>query len=93
MELYLKDPEAVVGYAIDWGGAYLGPLAIAGSQWEISPAEAGGLTMAGEQHDLRSTSVSLAGGIAGHVYRVVNRVTLSDGSSDVRSICLRVEER
>jgi len=93
MELYLKDPEAVTRYAIDWGGAYLGPLAIAASLWEISPVEPGGLTLAGQAHDLRSTSASVGGGIAGHVYRLANHVTLSDGSSDVRSISLRVEAR
>jgi len=93
VELYLKDPEAVVGYSIDWGFAYLGPLAIAASQWEISPAEAGGLIPAAQAHDLRSTSVSVSGGVIGHVYRLANKVTLSDGSSEVRSICLRVEER
>jgi hypothetical protein len=93
MDLYLKDPEAVISYAIDWGGAYLGPLAIAASAWEISPDENGGLVLASHHHDLRSTSAEVSGGVAGHVYRLANRVTLSDGSSDVRSIALRVEER
>ncbi len=93
MELYLKDPKAVIGYAIDWGGAYLGPLAIAASEWEISPAEADGLTLNFQTHDLRTTAASVAGGTPGHVYRLANRVTLSDGSSDVRSITLRVEGR
>jgi len=93
MELYLKDPEAVISYAIDWGGAYLGPLALASSSWEIEPVEAGGLTLSAQAHDLRMTSASVAGGLTGHVYRLANHVTLSDGSSDVRSIALRVEER
>jgi hypothetical protein len=93
MELYLKDPEAVVSYAIDWGFAYLGPLAIAVSEWEISPVESGGLMLAAHDHDLRSTSASVGGGIIGHVYRLANKVMLSDGSRDVRSIGLRVEAR
>jgi hypothetical protein len=93
MELYLKDPEAVVSYAIDWGFAYLGPLAIAASEWEISPAESGGLVLTGQAHDLRSTSAAVGGGVSGHIYRLKNKVILSDGSREVRSIGLRVEGR
>ena len=43
--------------------------------------------------DLTETGVTLSGGVPGHVYSIVNRVTLSDGRSDDRSITLRVEER
>ena len=93
MDLYLKDPLAVVTYTIDWGGAYLGGLSIVESGWEISPVESGGLELASQSHDPRSTAASVGGGVAGHVYRLANQVVLSDGSSDVRSIALRVEER
>jgi hypothetical protein len=93
MDLYLKDPAAVARYTIDWGAAYLGPLGITGSAWEISPAEAGGLSLELSSHDGRMATASVGGGVAGHVYRLSNRVTLNDGSSDVRSIVLRVEER
>ncbi|MFN3351855.1 phage major capsid protein, partial [Pseudorhodoplanes sp.] len=40
----------------------------------------------------RSTA-TLSGGIAGHVYSLVNRITLSDERVDERSITLRVEDR
>lgn len=93
MDLYLKDPGAVARYTIDWGAAYLGPLGITASGWEISPAEAGGLTLELSSHDGRIAAATVRGGLAGHVYRLANRVTLNDGSSDVRSIVLRVEER
>lgn len=93
MDFYLKDPEAAISYAIDWGAAYLGPLAIAQSDWEIEPAEADGLTIQSHSHDFRSTAALVAGGVEGHVYRLANRVILSEGSSDVRSIVLRVERR
>jgi hypothetical protein len=39
------------------------------------------------------TAARLAGGLTGHSYAVANLVTLSDGSTDVRSITLRVEAR
>jgi hypothetical protein len=47
----------------------------------------------GAAHDLLEVTVTLAGGIAGHVYRVTNRVTMSDGQIDERSMTMRVEER
>ena len=44
-------------------------------------------------HDLLQATVTLAGGVAGHVYRVTNRVTMSDGQIDERSVTVRAEER
>jgi hypothetical protein len=35
----------------------------------------------------------VSGGVAGHGYSLANHVTLSDGSSDDRSLTLRVEQR
>jgi hypothetical protein len=51
------------------------------------------VTIAAQTHELEQAAVTLAGGIAGHVYRVTNRVTLSDGQIDERSMTVRVEER
>jgi hypothetical protein len=93
MDYYLKDPAAAASYTIDWGEAYLGPRGISGSAWEVSPSEAGGLMLQSSGHDGRTARASVTGGLAGHVYRLANRVTLNDGSSDVRSVLLRVEER
>lgn len=92
MSFYLKDPAARVDYAIDWAG-YLDGQAIAASLWSVAPAEAGGVAVASESYDLVRTAATLSGGLAGHVYSVTNRVTLSDGQVDERSITLRVEER
>ena len=49
--------------------------------------------VAAASHDLDRTVATLAGGVAGHVYRISNRVTMSDGQVDERSMTLRVEER
>ena len=51
------------------------------------------MLVAGAAHDLTQVTVTLAGGIAGHVYRVTNRVTMNDGQIDERSMTMRVEER
>jgi hypothetical protein len=93
MSFYLKDPGSRVDYAIDWGGAYLGDQVLAASAWSVAPAEAGGVAVDAASFDLTRTAATLTGGRAGHVYSVVNRVTLADGRVDERSITLRVEER
>ena len=93
MSLILKDPDARVDYAIDWGAHYLDGQTIAASQWSVHPDEDDGIAVDVSSHDLQRTAVTLTGGVPGHVYRVGNRVTLSDGRSDERSLTLRVEER
>lgn len=92
MSYYLKDPQSRVDYALDWV-AYLGAQTIAGSQWAVAPVEPGGLAVLEPRADGSRTAATLTGGVVGHVYSVSNRVTLSDGSIDERSICLRVEQR
>lgn len=93
MSFYLKDPGSRIDYAIEWGGAYLDDQVLAGSSWTVMPAEAGGVEVAASSFDLTRTAATLSGGVGGHVYSVVNRVILSDGQVDERSITLRVEER
>ena len=92
MTYYLKDPHARVDYAIDWL-AFLGGQSVAASEWEVVPVEEGGLVVEEERSEVNRTAALLGGGIPGHVYTVSNLVTLTDGCTDARSICLRVEER
>jgi hypothetical protein len=92
MSFYLKDPQAIVDYAIDWA-LYLDGKAIVASAWSVAPAEAGGVAVAEASFDPTRTAARAGGGLAGHVYRLANQVTLSDGSSDERSLTLRVEQR
>lgn len=92
MSFYLKDPQSRVDYAIDWSG-YLDGQTVAASLWTVSPEEAGGVAVDAASFDLNRTAARLIGGVVGHIYQIGNRVTLSDGSVDERSITLRVEER
>ena len=93
MTLLLKDPEAALDYAVDWGADYLDGDTLAQSAWEVAPAEAGGVTVVASGFDLMVATVKAAGGIAGRVYRLSNRVVLGSGREDSRSIMLRVEKR
>lgn len=92
MSFYLKDPQSRVDYAIDWSG-YLDGQTISASTWSVSPEEAGGIAIDNAGFDLNRAAARLSGGKIGGIYRIGNRVTLSDGGVDERSITLRVEER
>lgn len=94
MTLLLKDPEAVLDYAIDWGAEYLGEGdVIAASNWSVSPSEADGVSIGASSFDERVSSVTVAGGLPGRLYRLSNRVVTDSGRIDDRSIMLRVEKR
>lgn len=93
MNYYLKDPGATLDYSFDWSAGYLTGQTVSASFWEVVPAEPGGVVLVSSAATLAQTSAELGGGIAGHVYRVTNQVTFSDGRSDERSIELRVEDR
>ena len=92
MGFYLKDPQSRVDYAIDWGG-YLDGQIIAASLWSVTPDETGGIAVEEASFDLNRSAARIGGGMAGRIYSVTNRVTMSDGSIDERSITLRVEDR
>lgn len=93
MTMMVKDPDARVDFEFDWSAACPGGRAIAASEWSVTPGEAGGVTVAAASHGLARTVATLAGGVAGHAYRVTNRVTMTDGQVDERSMTMRVEER
>lgn len=93
MSFYLKDPHSRADYAIDWS-AYLAPgQSIALSAWTVEPAEPGGVAIDGASFTAAASAATLVGGVPGHVYSVANRVTLSDGRSDERSLAIRAEQR
>ena len=93
MTMVVKDPGTRIDFEFDWAAAYPGGQAVVASDWTVEPVEDGGVTVVGAAHDLMEVTVTLAGGVAGHVYRVTNRVTMSDGQIDERSMTMRVEER
>jgi hypothetical protein len=93
MTLLMKDPDAVLDYAIDWGAEYLGEDVLAASSWTVEPVEDGGVAINASAFDESVASATAAGGIAGRIYKLVNQVTLASGRIDNRSIVLRVEQR
>jgi hypothetical protein len=93
MTLLLKDPEAALEYAVDWGTEYLTGDTLVQSDWRVTPVEAGGLSVVTSTFDTAVASVTATGGVAGHLYQLTNHVVLDSGLTDTRSIVLRVEKR
>lgn len=94
MGMFVKDPDSAVDHAVDWDAGYLAGRQISQSQWQVQPA--GGampLQLANARQTAGRTAVTISGGQPGLVYRVTNRIGLSDGSSDERTLVVRVEER
>jgi hypothetical protein len=90
MSIFLKDPDGVIEHAVDWDAGYLAGRTISQSIWAVLPA---GLTLTDPRQSGGRTAITVTGGVAGTVYRLNNRVTLADGSSDERTLVVRVEER
>lgn len=93
MAMMVKDPGARIDFEFDWHTAYPDGQAVVASDWTVVPDEDGGIFVPASAHDLLQATATLAGGVAGHVYRITNRVTMSDGQIDERSVTMRVEER
>ena len=94
MSYLLKDPSAVLDYSIDWGAQYLGAgELLAASEWSVTPSEPEGVSIAASNFDASTTAVKAAGGVAGRLYRLVNRITTGSGKVDERSFVIRVEDR
>lgn len=93
MSIYVKDPQARIDYAIDWPTTLIGAATIATSGWAVEPVENGGVSVASSSFSGARCIGTLEGGVPGQIYRVRNRIVLSDGRSDERSLNLRVEDR
>jgi hypothetical protein len=93
MTLLLKDPEAALDYAVDWGAEYLNGDTLVQSEWQVTPVETGGLSVTASAFDTKIASATAAGGVTGHLYQLTNHVLLSSGLRDSRTIVLRAEKR
>lgn len=91
--MFLKDPAARLDYGLDWTDRLNEGRSILESSWSVEPAEADGLSIAESSRQANLCLAVLEGGIAGRIYRVSNRIGISDGSIDERSIVVRVDQR
>ncbi|MCF8473081.1 MAG: hypothetical protein K9G26_00175 [Emcibacter sp.] len=95
-EQFIKDPNAVIDYVIDWATNYLlDTEQVMTSDWFIFPE--------GSVNDLavdhipplvsNVATVFVSGGIAGHIYQLTNRIVTNQSRTDERTISIRIEEK
>ena len=88
MVIFLKDPEAVLDYKIDWS-AWLGIDVLITSAWTV-PA---GITTDSDTSDATSTTIWLSGGTIGQSYELTNHITTASGREDDRTITIMMVQK
>lgn len=83
-----KDPDATLDWVVDYQDWLVLGDSITQSVW--TPED--GITVAADSFTTNSTTVTLSGGTAGKIYRVVNRVTTSNGLVDERTLRVVCEQ-
>jgi hypothetical protein len=88
---FIKDPDAELNYVFDWSSWLPSGVTISSQTTTVQT----GLTLESESITDSSTSVTvkISGGTSGSDYSVANKVTLSDGQVDERTIYIRVRQR
>lgn len=85
MKEFAKDPDAKLDYVLDWS-TWLAGDTIAQSEW-IVPT---GLSLVTHGFDATTATIWLAGGTAGELYAITNRITSAAGRIDDKVMLVRV---
>lgn len=89
MKLFLKDPDAVLDYAVDWTSWLVGSDDISASTWTVDA----GISVESDSHDGYIAKVVVSGGTVGAVYKAVNHIVTTEGLEDDRTILFRIVEK
>ena len=87
---YIKDPDAVLDYSVDWS-LWLAGDVIATSEWILAPDT--DLEAAVDTKTASKATVWLRGGVAGTTYLATNRIVTAGGRTDDRTISIKVQDR
>jgi hypothetical protein len=90
MITFIKDPDAVLDYTVDWS-PWLSDSGdqITSSAWIVPE----GLTTTADYYTTTTATVWLSGGTVGREYVVTNRITTAAGRVDDRSFTLVIRSR
>lgn len=88
--MHVKPALAILDWPIDWSALLASGETISSSQWAISPAESGGLSVKSGSAAIAeaTTSCLVEGGVPGHVYELTNTIATSDGRTDCRTVTI-----
>ena len=86
--IYIKDPDAVLDYAVDWTD-WLGVDTISTSTWTVAT----GLTKTADSKTTKVATIWLSGGTASAEYSVANKIVTAGGRTDERTLTIVVEQK
>jgi len=86
--LWLKDPDAILDYSLDWS-AWLGEDTIVASTW-LLPAD---LTKVSETFTSTQATIWLSKGTPGTRRTITNRITTAAGRTEDRTRYLYIKDR
>jgi hypothetical protein len=89
VSVWIKDPDAVLDYAVDWS-AWLTSAETIVSALVLADD---GITVDSDSYDGGIHTIWLSGGEVGRNYRITSRITTSQGRVDDRTMLIRVRER
>lgn len=87
--LFVKDPNAVLDFKVDWSSWLQASETISTSTFTVPS----GITKNSEANTTTTATVWLSGGTGGGtVYKLVNRITTNQGRTEDRIVEIRVED-
>jgi hypothetical protein len=91
-KIFIKDPDGVLDYDIDWTDWLNGDTINTGdtdSTWTVPT----GITKDSDSKTTTGTIVWVSGGTVGQDYKLVNHITTVAGREDDRTIIIKVREK
>jgi hypothetical protein len=88
-QAFIKDPDAVLDYQVDWSSWLATGDTIAASVWVVQI----GITKVTDTHTTTTATIWLSGGTVGTSYTAANKVTTVGGRTDERTLTISVEQR
>ena len=85
---FIKDPNAVLDYTVDWS-EWLDGDTISTSSWTVAT----GLTKASDSKTSTAATAWLSGGTVGVTYEATNRIVTAGGRTEDRTIYIMVMEK
>lgn len=88
MKRWIKDPDAVLDYTVDWSRWLDGDTIT-----ELTVTAEDGIDVDSDEHDDTTATAWVSGGTVGVTYSVTFRIDTALGRTDERTIALTVRER
>ena len=90
MKIFIKDPDSILDYSVDWG-YWLSDVVdtISTSTWIVES----GLTEITNTNTTTTSTIWISGGTLGTTYLVTNRITTAGGRSEDKSFYIKIKNK